>query len=240
MLAIMKKVMSGIVLAFFVGMVAGSDPDDGKDRSGFVYARIRYHLINSFRRGEVAWHHDYPYGDEQFVTLTQELTTVHTTRESFEIVDIDSKDLFKYPFAYLCEPGNMDLLPQDVINFREYLNRGGFVLVDDFRGPRDFENLIYQMKLVYPDRNLVRLDINHPIFHAFYDTDTLEMQPPYGQFPVEFWGLEDPKGNLQMVVNYNNDLSEVWEWLDRGEMPMREAALAVKFGMNYLIYALSH
>jgi Domain of unknown function (DUF4159) len=240
MLATMKRAMAAAI-ALLAGTLAGSDYDDRRDPSEFVYARIKYHLVNSFRQPrEVAWHHDYPYGDEQFVTVAKELTSVHTTSESYQIVDIDSKDLFKYPFAYLCEPGYMELLERDVENFREYLNRGGFVIVDDFRGRRELDNLIFQMKKVYPDRDIVPLDITHPIFHAFFDLDSLDMRPPYGPGPVEFLGLSDPNGNLQMIIDYNNDLSEVWEWLDRSEMPLQDAALSLKFGMNYLIYALAH
>jgi hypothetical protein len=157
------------------------------------------------------------------------------------IVDIDSPDLFKYPFTYMSEPGFLELNPKDVENFREYLDRGGFVLVDDFRGPRHLQNLIYQMKKVYPNREIIQLDVTHPVFTSFYTIETLDMIPPYpGSGPVQFLGLLDDEGRLQMVINYNNDLSEFWEKLDRAEIPLELAANSLRLGVNYLVYALTH
>src|SRR5262249_19645898 len=123
---------------------------------------------------------------------------------------------------------------------RNYLDRGGFILVDDFRGPAHFANLREQMLKVYPDRELVRLDVSHPIFHSFYDIDSLDIPPPYGFYPVEFWAMLDPKGNIQMIVGYNNDISEVWEWLDKGEMSLHDSVTALQLGTNYLIYSMTH
>jgi hypothetical protein len=221
--------------------ISSSDDAPPKDVE-FTYARIRYHMTqDAFFQREVPWHHDFPFGDEAFPAFLKEVTRVHTVSSAHEIVDIDSKDLFKYPFTYLCEPGFLDLNKKDVENFREYLDRGGFVLVDDFRGYRHLENLIRQMKKVYPDREIVPLDIRHQVFHSFYDIETLDVPPPYPSGGgVEFLGLSDEKGRLQMVINYNNDLSEFWEELDRAEIPMYLAANSLRFGVNYVMYALTH
>lgn len=229
-----------VVLTGFIFSGAASSDSPSKDTE-FTYARIRYHMTRDavFVR-EVPWHHDYPFGDEIFPTFVKEVTGVNTKSDSYQIVDIDSPELFDYPFAYLCEPGYLNLNEKDTKNFREYLDRGGFVLVDDFRGPRHLDNLIREMKKVYPAREIVRLDISHPIFNSFYKIDSLEMAPPYGNMPVEFLGLKDDHDRLQMVINYNNDLSEVWEWLDKGELPLSDAALSLKLGVNYLVYAFTH
>src|SRR3990172_4977298 len=110
----------------------GSTDDDPPNDVEFMYARIRYHMTSDamyVRGGEQPWHLDYPFGDEAFSAFVKEVTRIHTVSSAHEIVDIDSKDLFKYPFTYLCEPGYLDLNPKDVENFREYLDRGGFFLV---------------------------------------------------------------------------------------------------------------
>jgi hypothetical protein len=159
---------------------------------------------------------------------------------SYQIVDIDSPDLFKYPFAYLCEPGYLELNEKDTKNFREYLERGGFVMVDDFRGERHLSNLIYQLKKVFPNRNIIPLTLTNPLFNSFYKIESLDMKPPYGFAPVEFLGMEDDHGRLMMVIDYNNDLSEYWEWLDEGARSFHEAAESLKFGTNYAMYALTH
>jgi hypothetical protein len=220
--------------------LASLDSEAPKDVE-FTYARIRYHMTPDavFVR-EVPWHHDYPYGDEAFPTFLKEVTHINTGSKAFQIVDIDSPELFKYPFAYLCEPGYLDLNDKDVKNFREYLERGGFVLVDDFRGQEHLRNLVYQMKKVFPSRNIIPLTISHQVFSSFYQMETLDVPPPYGRGPVEFLGLEDDHGRLVMVINYNNDLSEFWEGLDRGEVPMQFAATSLKFGVDYVMYAFMH
>jgi hypothetical protein len=124
------------------------------------------------------------------------------------------------------------------------VNRGGFIVCDDFRG-RDLDILRFEMKKVFPDREFVRLDVSHPVFHSFYDIKSLEMAPPYfdnrflGEGP-QFWGMSDGKGRLIVIANRNNDLGEFMEDVDRGEKPFKEAALAVRLMINYLVYAMTH
>jgi hypothetical protein len=243
----MKRLLIGLtsltlgVLAILPAL-ASLDSEPPKDAE-FTYARIRYHMTTDAlfeQRREVPWHHDYPYGDEAFPTFLKEVTHIHTASTAYQIVDIDSPDLFKYPFAYLCEPGYLELNEKDVRNFRQYLDRGGFVMVDDFRGPRHLNNLAYQMKKVFPDRNIIPLTLRHSVFDSFYRIESLDMRPPYGQLPVEFLGIEDDHGRLVMVINYNNDLSEIWQWLDEGSASLHDAAESLKFGTNYVMYALTH
>jgi hypothetical protein len=219
------------------------------DRSGFVYARLRYHPYDIWqsRTREVPWHHDYPDGDSMLPDALGRLTGIHTTPESFQIVDIDSKDLFKYPFVYLSEPGFLNLLPEDEKNLREYLDRGGFLFIDDFRGnPSDYsemENLIAQLKRLYPDRELAPLPSSHPIFHAFFDVEPTKMLPPYrmrNSGDPQFLGMTDDNKRLQIMVNFNNDASEYWQTLDVGLCSIRESGTAVQLGINYVVYSMTH
>ena len=225
-----------------VPAAATFDSDPPKDAE-FTYARIRFHMTSDAvfeMRRELPWHHDYPYGDEAFATFVKEVTRIHTASNAYQIVDIDSPDLFKYPFAYLCEPGYLELSEKDTNNLREYFERGGFMLIDDFRGARHLNNLIYQMKKVFPNRNITPLTLSHPIFNSFYKIDSLDMQPPYGYEPVQFLGMTDDRGDLMMVINYNNDLGEVWQWLDEGTLSLQDAAQSLKLGTNYLLYSFTH
>ena len=219
------------------------------DRSGFVYARLRYHPVEWWRQrtSEIPWHHDYPSGDTMLPDALSRLTKVHTTRESYQIVDIDSKELFKFPFVYLAEPGLLDLLPEDVKNLREYLDRGGFLFIDDFRGNErdnsEMENLIVQLQKLYPDRNLVPLPRTHLIFSSFFETDPTNMLPPYrrpNSGDPQFLGLSDDKDRLLIMVDFNNDLSEYWQTLDVGVCSINESGTAVQLGINYVIYAMTH
>jgi len=254
----MRKVMllaSIGVLVNFLSLLPVSRANAPVTNPEFVYARVRYHLTDdAWRVNEVPWHHDYPYGDEMFPSILKEVTNVNTSRASYKIVDIDSKELFKYPFAYLCEPGFIELTPQDAANLKKYLDRGGFLLIDDFRtatssrykggGPEDdIEHFREELKKVYPDRELERLDLKEPIFHTFFEIETLDMTAPYifpGQGRVEFLGLRDLQGNLQMILNNNNDISEFWEGLDNGQVSMHSALESFHFGINDVLYAMTH
>ncbi len=218
------------------------------DRTAFVYARIRYHT-QQWRgyTSEVPWHHDYPDGDTMLPTSLSRLTTIYTTPDSYQIVDVDSKDLFQYPFAYMSEPGYLNLLPRDAANLREYLDRGGFLLLDDFRG-NDFDNSQWinmeeQLRKIYPDRELEPVNPMHPIFHNVFDLNPVEMLPPYRMYnsgEPQFLAISDPKGNIQIMVDFNNDISEYWQALDVGQCSIHESSQAVELGVNYVVYAMTH
>lgn len=217
------------------------------EHTGFVYARVRYHMQPFGFMREVPWHHDYPDGDTMFPTSLGRLTMTDTDFNSFQIVDVDSKELFKYPFVYMSEPGYLNLLPADAKNLREYLDRGGFLLMDDFRGNESdmsqYDNMREQLRKVYPDREIQPIPPNHPIFHLFYDVDEAKMLPPYRIYPSgepAFLGISDPKGNLQVMIDFNNDLSEYWQALDTGACSIHEAGSAVELGVNYAVYAMTH
>src|SRR5947207_4652430 len=105
--------------------------------------------------------------------MVRELTGTHVNPDSYRIVQISSPEVFKYPFVYLSEPGFMVLNDKEIANLGEYIRRGGFIMVDDFRGkgflaggPEELEVLRYYLKRAIPERELVRLDISHPIFHS--------------------------------------------------------------------------
>jgi hypothetical protein len=194
------------------------------------------------------WHHDYPHADEYLTSLLHELSGVRVKSGSYEIVKLESSDIFKYPFLYLSEPGFLELNDKEIKNLGEYIRRGGFIMADDFRGkgflldgPEELDVLRHYMKLAVPEREFVRLDITHPIFHSFFDIDTLAMKAPYPlPKPPEFWGMLDENGNVQVIANYNNDVGDFWKYLDHGDKPLADSSRAVRLGMDYVIYAMTH
>ena len=182
-----------------------------------------------------------------FPTSLGRLTMADTDFNSFQIVDVDSKELFDYPFVYMSEPGFLDLRPQDVKNLREYFDRGGFLLMDDFRGNEfdnsQYENMALQMRKVFPDREIQPIPPSHEIFHIFYDIDSKNMLPPYTMYnsgTLQFLGIMDAKGTLQVMIDFNNDISEYWQALDVGSCSLHEAGTAVELGVNYALYAMTH
>jgi hypothetical protein len=81
--------------------------------------------------------------------------------ESYRIVELDSDEVFDYPFAYISEPGEMLLSEREVTNLREFVERGGFILVDDFDGAWQLEQFESQLRRAFPGRTLVPLSIDH-------------------------------------------------------------------------------
>ncbi len=239
----MKNLFGAVVLLSTFALQGSSDVQHPE--SEFVFARVQFNMnFDAVLEREAPWHHDYPYSEDFFLGIVRELTGVHTSPMAYQIVELDSPDIFHYPFLYVSEPGYMALTDQETENLREYLDRGGFVMFDDFRG-RDLANLQTQMKKVFPEREMFRLGPGEPIFNSFFSIETLEMQPPYsdGRFlgeGAQFWSMQDDAGRLVIIANQNNDFGEYWEWVDRAEMPFQPAALSVRFGVNYLMYALTH
>lgn len=239
----MKKLLAIGILATVFAAEAVSDVPP-KAAAEFTFARVQFTMIPSwvFDYKEAPWHHDYPFAEDLYLSFLKEVTGVHTTRESYQIVQLDSPDIFKYPFLYFSEPGYMELTPKEVHNLREYFQRGGFAMFDDFRG-HALDNLRYQMKKVFPEREMFKVDVHHQVWNSFYEIKSLDMPPPYRNVDSgnpSFWGMSDDKGNLIVIANADNDLGEFWEWVDKGEMPFQPAALSVRVGINYLVYAMTH
>ena len=223
----------------------------------FTFVRIRfdtsqyaqYYGYNNFLGdGGPPWSHDYPVASRHLMKIMTELSKVEPTLDINEpILTFDDPMLCKFPFAYLCEVGFMNLSEKEIAGMREYLLRGGFLLVDDFRTPGQFQTLQYHVKKAFPELELKKLDVSHPIFNCFFSIKTIDLNPIYGggfgsretQNP-EFSGLEDETGRLMMIINYNYDVSDFWQFSDNPFRPIEETNEAYKFGVNYIIYALTH
>lgn len=193
------------------------------------------------------WKHDYPESDEFIIALLHELTGIRVRPDSYKIVELSSPEVFDYPFLYLSEPGFLRLTDKEISNLGEYIRRGGFIMADDFRaagylagGPEELEVLRYYLKRALPERDLVRLDISHPIFHSFFDVDSLKMTAPYGNFTPEFWGMSDEHGRLQVIANYNNDIGDFWKYLDEGDRPLKDSTRSIRLGVDYVHYSMTH
>jgi hypothetical protein len=220
-----------------------------RKESRFTFARIYYDspMANSFYfSGPVGagngppWSHDWPKSEEHFMKIMAEVTKLDVNPGG-HITSFQSDDCFKYPIAYLCEVGYLSLSKEEARRMAEYLLRGGFLIVDDFRGEREFRNFQQQLKQVFPDRSLEELPRTHPIWSCFYDISKLMIEPPYAQYLTpQYFGMNDDNGRLMMVVDYNNDISDYWEWSNDPMMPIDESNEAYRYGVNYVMYALTH
>ena len=219
-------------------------PYDGR----YTFARIRFAPrgggADFFGRGDPKWSHDYPTAETHFAKIIVELSTIRPYMDGGNVFTLDDPELFKYPIAYLCEPGFWNPTEAEAAGLRAYLQKGGFIIFDDFFG-RHWQNFEAQMQRVLPQGRLVRIPSSHPIFDAFFHVE----QPDHGfgsgggRGAPEFWGIfedNDPDKRLLTIVNFNNDIGESWEWSDTGAIPVDVTSTSYKLGMNYLIYGMTH
>ncbi|MBT5031927.1 MAG: DUF4159 domain-containing protein [Proteobacteria bacterium] len=201
----------------------------------------RWRFGNNGWVGGYGWAHNYPSSDQNLNQFIQEATGIDIDMMSYRWVDLGSEDVFEYPFAYVSEPGEMELSDVEVDNLREFVNRGGFVLLDDFDGPQQLGNMFSNVQRAFPNKNWVALDIEHPIFHAQYELDDLHAMDDYvpGGYTT-YYGMFNDAGDVVMVAGHNNDLANFWDWFDLPGTPIGPATDAFRLGVNYMVYALTH
>ncbi len=258
----MKKILFGLVLIVAVGGAAAvfaQDPFRGRrapqnydgDNIGYdgrlAFARVRYATgLGGFgRRGgnrEPPWAHDYPTADIHMMKIVDNLTTVSPHVDGSNIYSLDDPEMMNHPILYLSEPGQWTMSDEEAKGLRTYLLKGGFLIVDDFRGP-DWYNLEEQMKRAVPEWHFVELDRSHPIFNSFFEIKDLQFLKSYSQYgSPTYWGMfedNDPSKRLVAIANRDNDLGEYWEYSDTGYDPIDFSNEAYKFGVNYFIYGLT-
>jgi hypothetical protein len=219
---------------------AGNTPYDGR----FTFARIKFEPLGGeggWRR-DLKWDHDFPRAERNLMKIVRELSSLKPFMEGGNVFAADDPELHRFPIAYLSEPGFWTLTDAEATGLRTYLQKGGFLIFDDFFGDHWF-NFESQMVKVLPQARIVRLDTSHPIFDSFFHITSLDYRHPYFGHPSEFYGIfedNDPSKRLMVIVNYNNDIGDYWEWSDAGFIPIELSNEAYKLGVNYLMYAMTH
>ena len=206
------------------------DPPDAEEKTEYAFARLRYRSGGwGRRRGGGSWGTDSNKAERQFVQGVRRLTRVHT-RSIEEIIDVDSDEIYNWPWLYAVEVGHWDLSDSQAKRIRDYLDRGGFLMVDDFHGTYEWEVFTTGLKKVFPDRPIVDLEDDNAIFHVIYNLNE-RVQVPGRQFvysgrTYERDGVEpkwravfDDKGRVQVAICHNMDLGDAWEWADFPDYP---------------------
>ena len=224
------------------------DPGENPPYDGrWTFARIRYEMGIDMNMGmgrgggEPPWHHDYPRGEMNFAKILGELTSIRTRPAESVVLRLNDPELFKYPVAYMAEPGFWRPNDAEVAGLHTYLLKGGFIIYDDFRAEAWF-NLEAQMARVLPGLRFLPIDGTHPIFDAFYRIPHPEALASYGEYAPTFWAIfedNDPRKRMLALANRDNDISEYWEWSGEGFYPVDLSNEAYKLGINYLVYSLS-
>ena len=224
----------------------------------FHMARVKYRTFGgagSHGLIQPWWAIDYPYAEEHFFAALRRVTNL-TVSDDEAHLELTDERIFQYPFLFLQQPGQGNWRPtsQEAASLREYLLRGGFLLVDDLHGEYDWPIFESAMKRVMPDRPIVEIPADDPLMHVFYDLDERNPIPgvrhlyrgPGGRIVAQMegtphWrGIYDDHNRLIVAINFNIDMGDSWEHADDPYYPVPMTALGYKFGVNYVIYAMTH
>jgi hypothetical protein len=222
--------------------------------------------------GGGAWTTDSPQAEIHLTGGIRRLTRINTMDPGTDIYDCDKVnpirpggprdprelDIFDYPFVYAVEVGRWDLDEEEAAHMRQYLLRGGFLMVDDFHGTEEWEAFLYSLERIFPDRQPIDIPDSHEVFHVLYDVGQLvreKTQIPginarnggstcercYEGGAVAQWkGIFDDNNRLMVAINFNMDLGDAWEHADSPEYPQPLTALAYRFAISYALYAMTH
>lgn len=216
----------------------------------FTFVRVVYNGLGPINYYK-SWYTDWPKADRQFILGIIRLTNIRVAEQG-KAVALTDPEIFQYPFVYSVECGHWDLTDDEVRGLREYLQRGGFLFCDDFWGTREWQNFQDNIQRVLPGSKIVEIPLDHQIFHSYYDINRLVQTPNVGQalystetyeqdgYVVHCRGIFDEKGRLMVVINWNTDLGDAWEWADLPGYPAKYSTYAYQIGINAIIYAMSH
>jgi hypothetical protein len=244
--------------AFQYGQWRGYQQYDPHEKAEFYWSRLQYgsraRAFGGYGYGYGSWSRDYPKADRQFLLAMKRLTRVEG-RSYEQVVDLDSvdneRDIDNYPWVYAVQVQTWTFTEPEAKKLREYLLKGGFLMVDDFHGTEDWETFLEGMRMVFPDRPIEDLDNKDELFHTLYDLDD-RFQVPGEQYVntgrtyekdgyVPKWrAIRDDKGRVIVAICHNMHLGDAWEWADMPEYPERFASMAFRIGLDYIIYGMTH
>ena len=271
------RVSLGATVAVVVAWLGGAVAQDGDERlvgaptAEFHFARLVYRDSPNSRRGRFgfrgggAWATDYADAEFHVMQGIGRLTRVDTAPVDIDgnggrLIRLDDDRVFDYPWLYAVEVGQWYLPEDEAAKLREYLDRGGFLMVDDFWGEDEWETFYTAFKMMWPDRDYVELELEHEIFHIVFDLPVKPQIPSVGiamggrsRGMTHEWGkrgsdtphfraVYDDKKRMCMLVCFNTDLGDGWEEEGTDPWYFREFSekYAYPLGINILIYALTH
>lgn len=225
----------------------------------FTFVRIEYDSMY----GRSMWRVDYPAADLNFSYRLEELTSmkVHPDGKTMRLED---PSLYDYPFIFMIDARSLYLSPNHSDILRNYLESGGFLMMDDLWGNRMLDHISSELKKVFPKKDLVELPLEHEIFNCVFPLDQKPQVPsedaahegaPFGITwetnigePDEnlntphYKAILDDYGRIMVLVCHNTDLSDGWE--EEGISQWFFTNFSEKFsyplGINIIYYCMTH
>ena len=217
----------------------------------FYFTRAIYNGNSGRRRWGRSWATDYPKADLQFISILQRVTKLGIY-EGQNAIRLDDPNLRRYPFLYALEVGSMAMTEEEVAGLRAYLMAGGFLLIDDFWGTWEWQNFEMEIRRVLPEHPIVDVPVDHPIFHTVYEINEVLQVPAVNNayysgrtweqdgYVPETRAIFDDDGRMMVMINWNTDLGDAWEWADSPYYPLKFSTYAFQMGVNFIVYAMTH
>jgi len=234
-------------------------PPDYQEKTEWAFARLMFPPgpLNGYRGRDADWHtgyslwsQDFPRADRHFSLAVRRLTRLHV-RSVEQIVNLDEGDAYDWPWLYAVQVGEWGLTDQQGKALREYLLRGGFFMADDFHTSAEWYEFESRIKKAFPEKEIREIPDDDPIFHTVYDLSEKYQIPGQAHLGRGYkgdvsgqgahWrGIYDDQGRVMIAISYNSDIGGAWEYADDVWYPSKFADLAIRVGINYIVYSMTH
>ena len=224
--------------------------------SEFYFSRLQYNSgytsggsfgYRGFRGG---WSQDFPRADNDCLIVLRRLTRIDAPAP-LNVVNIDDDRIYDYPWIYAVGVNTWAFSDEEAKRLREYLARGGFLMVDHFHGEDDWARFMAGMLQVLPDAVVEDIPDADAIYHDLYSIDEKFQIPgevyvntgrTYEKdgFVPRWRAIRDSHGRIVVAICGNMHLGDAWEWANTGEYPEKFSGLAFRVVINYIAYSMSH
>jgi Domain of unknown function (DUF4159) len=234
-------------------------PSDWKKPAEWTFARLMYppgpldgyypRFQGDWRQGLSLWTQDYPKADRMLAAATRRLSRVDARSVEQSVSLDDGDEIYNWPWLYAVQVGEWGLTDAECAKLRDYLLRGGFFMADDFHGHEEQAYFESTMHKVFPDRPIVDIPNDDPIFHTVFDLDNRyritgaeHLRTGYKKDGIvaRWEGIYDDHHRIMVAISLNSDIGDSWEWSDTPGYPLKFSDLGLRIGVNYIVYAMTH
>ncbi|HEX3876581.1 MAG TPA: DUF4159 domain-containing protein [Bryobacteraceae bacterium] len=236
-------------------------PPDYQEKTEWAFARLMFPpgagRINGYYGRDAEWHtgyslwsQDFPRADRHFSLAVRRLSRIHV-RSVEQLVNFDEGDAYDWPWLYAVQVGEWGLTDAQAKALREYCERGGFFMADDFHGINEWQVFEDRIRRAFPDKTIEDVADDDPIFHTVYNVVDKPQVPGWAHLRAGYkngptgigahWKcIRDAKGRVMVAISYNSDIGDAWEYADDPNYPAKFADESIRLGVNYIVYSMTH